>query len=169
MNSKHLEESEKIKEIISGLDSVTLERVSRKMTLSIESMINPQRRKPRKRVPRPQNPFILYRRNLLEELKSATENKKSPLNFSEVSRKAGLSWKKESSQVKNDYKEIAGLAKKFHHYRYPNYEYKPGHKKIKSLKSPKSPQSSYSPLPTLLPPIETMLSRYNCVCRYGRQ
>ncbi|CAG8472495.1 13848_t:CDS:2 [Rhizophagus irregularis] len=85
-------------------------------TLNVETLLNNstttrkvmrlQRRKNLCYTPRPQNPFMLYRRDM------AAKSEFVGLKSSEVSKKIGMMWKNETTEVKDLFNAMARLAEK---------------------------------------------------------
>ncbi|RIA87913.1 hypothetical protein C1645_877759 [Glomus cerebriforme] len=88
-------------------------------TLNIDTLINSSKTTQRLRnsPPRPQNPFLLYRRD------KAASPECSGLKISETSKKIGEMWENESNEVKEMFNALARLADKFHSKPYFNYSY----------------------------------------------
>jgi hypothetical protein len=117
---------------------------------SLSSLICPKS-KPRKNIPRPQNPFIIYRRVFSKNFRLKKES------FSSVSRRAGDNWKREDLEVKDVYQTIAKLAKKIHEHTYPDYRFYPkrrNDKKKPTRLRPSPPKNKFSQI--VLPPINTL-------------
>lgn len=102
------------------------------LTLDVEYLINNSNKtrnarrnakKGIKRAPRPQNSFMIYRRNKYAELLfKGKERKRLP----EFSKDIADSWRKESDDVKKFFKIMARVAEKLHSIKYPDYKYQPG-------------------------------------------
>ncbi|RIA80444.1 high mobility group box domain-containing protein, partial [Glomus cerebriforme] len=73
------------------------------------------------RITRPQNAFILYRKDLQDKIK----NENPQADFKEISKIAGNRWKNEADQVKNNYTLLATLGGLVHQDLFPNYKYQP--------------------------------------------
>lgn len=90
------------------------------------------------RAPRPQNSFMIYRRNKYAELLSkGEERKRSP----EFSKDIADSWRKESDDVKKFFKIMARVAEKLHSIKYPDYKYQPGPIKTKQKNNSSSEET----------------------------
>ena len=76
------------------------------------------------KIPRPKNPFILYRSHHAKELLS-----KNGKNNQTVSKIAGQMWKNETPEVKKKFQKLAAKEKKRHAEKYPNYIFNPGQAK----------------------------------------
>lgn len=70
-------------------------------------------------IPRPPNPFILYRSDMMKTIKATEPSAR------EVSRLAGQKWKAEPREVKEEYKLKALLLLAEHRRKYPDYRYQP--------------------------------------------
>ncbi|PKB98596.1 HMG-box, partial [Rhizophagus irregularis] len=73
------------------------------------------------RITRPQNAFILYRKDLQDKIKDENPD----ADFKEISRIAGNRWKHEVDHVKNNYTLLATLGGLVHQDLFPNYKYQP--------------------------------------------
>ncbi|PPQ74661.1 hypothetical protein CVT26_005531 [Gymnopilus dilepis] len=85
-------------------------------------------------IPRPSNPFILYRRDQIRKGGAKFLGKKQ----SELSKIIGPKWKAESEAVRKHYEEKSKLEKANHALRHPGYVYRPK----KGKKNPKKKQIS---------------------------
>jgi hypothetical protein len=77
-----------------------------------------------KKIPRPPNSWILFRRDKSKELREANPN----MSTGEVSIEAARQWKVLSDEDKGFYQEMAKQAALQHKIQYPDYVYKPGRK-----------------------------------------
>ncbi|GET04215.1 mating type protein MAT1-1-3 [Rhizophagus clarus] len=108
------------------------------------------RKKGIKKIPRPQNAFIIYRRNKCIELRSTLEGKNQ--KSKDLSKKIAQEWNKEPRQIRELFEALARVSEKIHVEKYKNYKYCPDRSKsrrsiskLSSSKSkPKSPKSSRS-------------------------
>lgn len=75
-----------------------------------------------KKVPRPRNPFILYRCAKSEEFRKRSGTNRNQ----DVSKMAGRSWANASSEEREYYYALAREEEQKHREKYPNYRYKPG-------------------------------------------
>nr|QOE88723.1 HMG domain-containing [Phyllosticta citriasiana] len=85
------------------------------------------------KVPRPCNPFIMYRNFLHQRV--TMEN--PGLHNNQISKIIGKMWQEESPEAKELWRERAKLGKEEHHVRFPDYQYrprKPGEKKRRMTK-----------------------------------
>ncbi|KAL4246159.1 hypothetical protein ABKN59_009326 [Abortiporus biennis] len=86
----------------------------------------PSRRNDPGHVPRPPNPFILFRcefsRSHTKEIKAKDG---SPLAEKTLSKRAGEAWKKLTVQQREPWKAMAERARRDHAKKFPNYKYKP--------------------------------------------
>ncbi|PKC17673.1 hypothetical protein RhiirA5_237849, partial [Rhizophagus irregularis] len=73
---------------------------------------------------RPQNNFVLYRRNL-HAIIAREQGSATAKNFKLVSNLAAKKWADESNEIKQLFEIIADCAKKVHDYTYPEYVYQP--------------------------------------------
>ncbi|CAG8769993.1 32545_t:CDS:2, partial [Gigaspora margarita] len=77
----------------------------------------------KRQIPRPQNSFVLYRRNLSAAINTSAAINRNNIGF--ISREASKNWAKERIEVKQVYEVLSTYAKKVHNMAYPNYSYKP--------------------------------------------
>ncbi|CAG8750273.1 7151_t:CDS:1, partial [Gigaspora rosea] len=111
--------------VIGDIDQSTLEKINETIALPIDQLIAPSINRRGRQIPRPQNSFILYRRNL----NAVTNNRndvKSEFNF--ISKEASINWSKESNEAKQLYELLADYTKQVHNLLYPDYSYKPKRK-----------------------------------------
>ncbi|CAG8451097.1 1181_t:CDS:1 [Acaulospora colombiana] len=122
-----------IQQVISEIDPVTHLKILSQISVPIEELIRPttKSRKSGGGIPRPQNLFVLYRRDLQAKL-TAKFGPEIGSHLPFVSKEASEGWKMEAQEVKNIYEFIAELAKKVHELTYPNYVYKPRKRALKS-------------------------------------
>lgn len=98
-------------------------KIKQEISIPIENLICPKNRN-RHCIPRPQNPFVLYRRNLQKKLiEEYGENIASNLPF--ISKQASIYWHSENKKIKEIYDSIADMASRVHKLLYPNYHYTP--------------------------------------------
>ena len=96
------------------------------------SIAERQTEKPENRIPRPQNPFILYRSTFSARAKAFCRES----NHQVLSKVLGASWAMESDQVKRKFSELAELEKVQHSLAFPGYKFThAGPKKKKLCKS----------------------------------
>lgn len=114
-----------VEQVINSIEPNTIETISNQVFLPIKELIAPLPKKSRiSKVPRPQNPFVIYRRDTQAKLMVEKGSKfGSKLDF--VSRVASKNWKNASSEIRNIYSFLAQLAKKVHEETYPDYVYQP--------------------------------------------
>jgi len=109
-------------------------------TLSVQVLLANSRknRRPRRNSgpPRPQNPFILYRRDKVKKY----ENEFAGLKSSVVSQKVAEMWNNETLEVKHLFEALARLSEKVHMQEYRDYKYKP-------RKKSRNDKERYSPIP----------------------
>ncbi|KAH0835436.1 hypothetical protein J3R83DRAFT_9069 [Lanmaoa asiatica] len=83
-------------------------------------------------VPRPRNPFILFRCDLVHQRKVLP---RSDLDDTNISRIAGDLWREMTAAQKKPWVELAAQEKARHALLYPDYKYAPGHSGSKSKKA----------------------------------
>jgi hypothetical protein len=118
-----------IDQVLSEIDSVTLSKILNQTTLPIEHLISPKIKSRKGNIPRPQNPFVIYRRDFMAKL-TAKYGPEIASNLPFISKKAGNWWKHENQEVKNIYETLADLAKKVHERMYPGYIFKPRKRRV---------------------------------------
>jgi hypothetical protein len=110
--------------VICFMNSITEEE---KTSLTIKELIQKydtikkDNDKKRKRIPRPMNSFILYRRDKNTEF----INKGIKMDNSELSKTLGKMWREEPEEIREYYQKLSREASKQHKRMYPNYRYKP--------------------------------------------
>ncbi|CAG8506574.1 11772_t:CDS:1 [Acaulospora morrowiae] len=117
--------SEIVAQIIAEtIDEATQIKIKKHTTLPLPELITPSVNVRTVKNPRPQNSFVIYRRNVQAEIaKDKGTNAAGRLDF--VSKHAAKKWKHESQEVKELYGFLATCAKKVHDYMYPGYVYQP--------------------------------------------
>ncbi|CAG8458306.1 26035_t:CDS:1 [Gigaspora margarita] len=122
------------------IDQQTLEKINKTVVLPLHQLIAPSKNRRGHQISRPQNSFVLYRRNLsaaITKTNNATNNlainktNDATNNFKFISKEAAKNWSKESNEVKQLNELLADCAKQVHNMVYPHYSYKPKHKKFK--------------------------------------
>jgi len=73
------------------------------------------------RIPRPPNPFILYRADHQGEVSRAN----LALSVQDISRRLGAMWRSASREIKQRYRKLADEKKREHSVNYPGYKYRP--------------------------------------------
>src|ERR1051325_1580708 len=150
-----------VDQVIAEADPVTLIKITNHVSLPIEMLITPNKTSRRGNTPRPQNSFVIYRRDFMAKL-SGIYGPELSSNLPLVSSNASKWWNYESEEIKDIYKLVADMAKEVHRRTYPDYVYKPKKKRA----PPSQPQSFYhfpvaggpNSLQTILPPIHTLLA-----------
>ncbi|CAI2177117.1 10517_t:CDS:1 [Funneliformis geosporum] len=114
-----------VEQVINSIGQETLEVILRQVFLPIKELIAPLPKKLRSnKIPRPQNHFLIYRRDFQAKLIFEKGSQfASKLDY--VSKDASKSWSKISTGIKNVYICLAQLAKKVHAATYPGYVYQP--------------------------------------------
>jgi len=99
-----------------------------RLFLSVNELISPSQMSRTFRrdesIPRPQNAFIIYRRNLVASLKE----KCGDVRFRDISDEASEAWRNERQEVKQFFKCLAVMGKIVHSQKWPGYIYKPKRK-----------------------------------------
>ncbi|KAG9298809.1 hypothetical protein G9A89_015830 [Geosiphon pyriformis] len=94
--------------------------------LSLKEILAPSKKhhkkgKTKASPPRPQNDYVLYRK----EFQAARLQKDPDVTFALISKESSKSWKKESPLTKNFFQILARVSALAHHEVFPNYRYKP--------------------------------------------
>ncbi|CAG8646093.1 35_t:CDS:1 [Ambispora gerdemannii] len=108
-----------------------LQQCPYQLTLSINELTKPAVKK-RHNPPRPQNSWVIFRRDYEAHLRLCNQNIKSKVK--ETAKECSLKWRKLSSEVKYFFKILEKIACENHKRTYPNYKYKPKHAKNSSHK-----------------------------------
>jgi hypothetical protein len=131
----HEKYSQIVEEIASSyIDDVTLQKIKQNTTLSIYDLLTPIENHRTPSIPRPQNSFVIYRRNLQAKMALAHNANTTFEKLEKISRIAGKKWKSETKDVRELYAFIADCAKKVHGKIFPGYVYNP--RKNSSTKTP---------------------------------
>ncbi|CAG8716217.1 627_t:CDS:1 [Racocetra persica] len=123
----HFPDESLVNKIIGSIDSAVLLKIKQHVYLEIKDLIAPRPKKNRNRqkIPRPQNPFVIFRRNAQAKMEASLETEMKESMLTLVSKTAGEDWKKANAEVKSVFNYLATLAKKVHEKTYPDYVYKP--------------------------------------------
>ncbi|CAG8445058.1 17544_t:CDS:1 [Acaulospora colombiana] len=92
--------------------------------IPLTKLVTPFENTRTQKIPRPQNSFVIYRRNVQVQL-AAEGNKMSNRKLDTVSKIAGKRWQEEPNEVKELFGLISECAKKVHNFLYPDYVYHP--------------------------------------------
>ncbi|CAG8558642.1 3516_t:CDS:2 [Funneliformis caledonium] len=105
--------------------------------IPLKDLISPCKRTSGKKgkVTRPQNAFILYRKDLQTRIRNENPN----ADFKDISKIAGIWWKSESYQIKNNYTILSTLCALVHQDLFPNYKYQPKPKENERYPKPWEP------------------------------
>ncbi|RIB01594.1 hypothetical protein C2G38_2127258 [Gigaspora rosea] len=116
--------------IATNIDPSTLVKIEKQIAVPLRQLISPRENRRRRCIPRPQNNFVLYRRNFHAVITKERGHAVAK-NFKLISNEAAKNWSEESNEVKQLYELIADCAKKVHDCTYPQYVYQPKHKSSK--------------------------------------
>ncbi|CAG8495042.1 10807_t:CDS:1 [Acaulospora colombiana] len=116
--------------IATNIDPSTLVKIEKQIAVPLRQLISPRENRRRRCIPRPQNNFVLYRRNFHAVI-TRERGHAVAKNFKLISNEAAKNWSEESNEVKQLYELIADCAKKVHDCTYPQYVYQPKHKSSK--------------------------------------
>ncbi|CAG8678483.1 8118_t:CDS:1, partial [Scutellospora calospora] len=103
----------------------TLIKIQQNSVIPLYELVTPIENIRTQKIPRPQNSFVIYRRNIQAQIASSIASDNSIGKLDNVSKYAGKQWKKESKDIKELYGLIADCAKKVHDFLYPGYVYHP--------------------------------------------
>ena len=90
-------------------------------TLSLKELLDPAERKRSKGIPRPQNCFMLFRKDVRAKFSRDGHG----LSVAESSRVAADSWRDLPQEKKNFWHALYEIVKMQHAIKYPNYKYQP--------------------------------------------
>ncbi|CAG8541729.1 5125_t:CDS:1 [Paraglomus brasilianum] len=90
-------------------------------TLPLKELLDPAEKKRSKGVPRPQNCFMLYRK----DIRARFTREGNALSVAESSRIAAESWRNLPQEEKNFWHALYEIVKMQHAIKYPNYKYQP--------------------------------------------
>ncbi|CAG8484657.1 8519_t:CDS:1 [Paraglomus brasilianum] len=90
-------------------------------TLSLKELLDPAEKKRAKGVPRPQNCFMLFRK----DIRAKFSREGHGLSVAESSRVAADSWRDLPQEKKNFWHALYEVVKMQHAVKYPNYKYQP--------------------------------------------
>jgi hypothetical protein len=95
------------------------------LTLDIETLSNSSKKNKSKKneAPRPQNPFIIYKRDMEAKLRQLDEYKQLP--GTGLSKLIGQMWNNETDKVKKVYQDLSNIAKTNHKISHKGYTFKP--------------------------------------------
>ncbi|CAI2170448.1 16159_t:CDS:1 [Funneliformis geosporum] len=99
------------------------------LTLTLEELLVPKLNISGK-IPRPQNAWMLFRKDFTAGTKFLTRNDNKKLRMQDISTLASHSWRQQPSEVKQFFEILRMAAKETHNLYYPNYQYRP-EKKLK--------------------------------------
>ncbi|CAG8756416.1 38706_t:CDS:1 [Gigaspora margarita] len=109
-------------------------RLPYKLTLSIEEILAPRKQKKNtQNNPRPQNGFILFRKEFSAHVKEQNSIRIRSINAHEISKEASQYWDTLPPQVKQFFTILAKIADIRHKLTYPDYVYKPQKKGVERL------------------------------------
>jgi len=92
-----------------------------KTTLPLHELLEPAEKKRTKGIPRPQNCFMLYRKDVRAEFNQRGET----LSVADSSRIAAERWKELPQEEKNFWHALYEIVKMQHSVKYPDYKYQP--------------------------------------------
>jgi len=129
-----------------------------KLTLSIEELIAPgkKRKNPKLSPPRPQNVFILFKKDLMAKWKlNNFSDSDKKLQLSDYSKKAKATWESQSNEVKQYFQILYIACVEKHKEIFPNYKYlpRPTRKKGRPSKHTQQVESNIYSTSSTVPPI----------------
>ncbi|CAG8439099.1 9261_t:CDS:2 [Funneliformis caledonium] len=95
------------------------------LTLSLEELLAPAKRKDSETPPRPQNVFILFRKDLLAKIKNESPKFAKTLRSPEHSKTAKIIWESQPNEVKQFFQVLYLACIEKHKKMYPKYHYIP--------------------------------------------
>jgi len=98
--------------------------INETMFMPLNELLLPSRKSRARGLPRPQNCFVLYRRNLLSKIKSEGNN----IELKYFSKFAAMRWNSEERNIRQLFMALYEIASVLHQFRYPKYRYKPRRK-----------------------------------------
>ncbi|CAG8479215.1 1762_t:CDS:1 [Paraglomus occultum] len=110
------------------------------LTISIESLLNPKRKRRRRNIrrnpspPRPQNSWLIFRQNFESRLRLQYPD--NSYSIQDVSKTAGKDWRRQPQIVKQYFDVLAKLTSQQHKHTYPDYAYRP-------QKKPRKPENRW--------------------------
>ena len=87
-----------------------------KTILNLQELLSPSNTSRSKNIPRPQNPWVLYHRNISKGLN---------ISVGETSGIASNLWNNRSERESQFWNELSNITKEIHSIEYPNYKYTP--------------------------------------------
>ncbi|CAG8439117.1 9263_t:CDS:2 [Funneliformis caledonium] len=97
------------------------------LTLPLEELLVPKL-SIRGKIPRPQNAWMLFRKDFTAGIKLLPMHDNKKLCVQEISSLASKSWKQQPPEVKQFFEILRMAAKETHNLHYPNYRYRPERK-----------------------------------------
>src|SRR5947207_4007856 len=113
------------KVVSSHIDDATLLKIKQNTILSLYDLLTPIENHRTLKIPRPQNSFVIYRRNLQAKMALSNTPNSSLERLDKISKIAGNKWKNESKEIKEIFTFIADCAKKVHDHIFPGYVFNP--------------------------------------------
>jgi hypothetical protein len=142
-HDNHEKFSQIVSRVVSSyIDDATLLKIKQNTTLSLYDLLTPLENHRTSKIPRPQNSFVIYRRNLQAKMALSQTANSSFDRLDKISKVAGDKWKNETKEIKELFAFLADCAKKVHGCIFPGYVYNP--KRYATIKIPMT-----SPLPIL--------------------
>ncbi|CAG8482803.1 22611_t:CDS:1 [Dentiscutata erythropus] len=126
-------------------DSLLMQQISNPpyhLTLSLNLLLAPSRKSPT-HLPRPQNSFVLFRKDYNTKMRQLNRNSSNKLSAKIISENAKVEWSRQPPTVKNFFKVLAKEADKRHKEMFPHYKYQP---KCKSRDNRDENEESASPI-----------------------
>ncbi|EXX57020.1 uncharacterized protein OCT59_002502 [Rhizophagus irregularis] len=143
-NENHEKFSQIVSKIVSSyIDDATLLKIKQHTTLSLYDLLTPLENHRTSKIPRPQNSFVIYRRNLQAKMALSQAANSSFDRLDKISKVAGNRWKNETKEIKELFAFLADCAKKVHNCIFPGYVYNP--KRYPTIKIPMKSPSSDNP------------------------
>ncbi|CAG8575709.1 10499_t:CDS:1 [Paraglomus brasilianum] len=118
--------STSIKESLSPLERNLLLNPPYPLNIPLDDLLGNNRKIKKPFPPRPQNAWIIFRKNFESEFRSRYPNS----SVLEISRIASTHWKSQPDFVKNYFEVLSKLARQQHKHAYPGYTYAPRRQKL---------------------------------------
>ncbi|CAB4404542.1 unnamed protein product [Rhizophagus irregularis] len=85
--------------INTNIDAITLSKIEKAIAVPLRQLISPRENRRRRAIPRPQNNFVLYRRNFHAVI-TKQQGHGVAKNFKLISNEAAKNWSEESNEIK---------------------------------------------------------------------
>ncbi|CAG8470226.1 24025_t:CDS:2 [Gigaspora rosea] len=103
------------------------------LTLSLEELLAPRKKKKSQTPSRPQNKFILFRKDYIARTRKEDPVRSKAMNTRDFTEGAKQYWEVQPAEVHRFFTIMANIATKRHLATYPEYAYEPVKKKVKQV------------------------------------